>query len=197
MSHPISSFLTFDLVQGVKGMVASQAKAKLKNIATRSAGSESVSATEAGYYRKVFESFAVDSDGNISPLELMNRLHAAGLSPRDPRVRDSIDQLAPDGEGADRGLSFQRFVEACQSGGQLIARAVRGDLVIPDFPALTGDISEMYDQLRSNDTGSVADYIPQLGRVDPRRFGVALCTTDGQRFSLGDAQVSFCVQSVW
>ncbi|MBS4730211.1 glutaminase A [Mycobacterium sp. SM1] len=42
----------------------------------------------------------------------------------------------------------------------------------------------------------MADYIPQLKRVDPDKFGVAICTVDGQRFTIGDAHDLFCVQSI-
>ncbi|MFD9550631.1 glutaminase A [Nocardia salmonicida] len=157
---------------------------------------ESVSANEVGYYRKIFDSFTVDSDGCISPLELMNRINAAGLSPRDPRIRDALDKPAQGATVQDLGFNFDRFVEVCQVGGQLVARALRGDLVIPDFASLTADIKEMYNSLIDVNSGKVADYIPQLSRVNPNQFGVALCTIDGQRFSAGDAEISFCVQSV-
>ena len=54
----------------------------------------------------------------------------------------------------------------------------------------------MYDRVRADDGGAVADYIPQLKRVDPEKFGIAVCTVDGQRFSIGDTGDLFCVQSV-
>jgi glutaminase len=44
--------------------------------------------------------------------------------------------------------------------------------------------------------GKVADYIPQLARVDPRRFGVAVTTLDGTTHTAGDADVPFSIQSV-
>jgi len=31
--------------------------------------------------------------------------------------------------------------------------------------------------------------------VNPNQFGVAVCTIDGQRYSIGDVGVPFCVQS--
>ena len=44
--------------------------------------------------------------------------------------------------------------------------------------------------------GKVADYIPALARVDPRRFGLAVVTCDGQAATAGDAQAPFSIQSI-
>ncbi|MBL7794919.1 MAG: glutaminase [Saprospiraceae bacterium] len=44
--------------------------------------------------------------------------------------------------------------------------------------------------------GNVASYIPELAKVPPERFGMALVTLDGQVFSTGDASERFSVQSI-
>jgi glutaminase len=44
--------------------------------------------------------------------------------------------------------------------------------------------------------GRVADYIPQLARIDPRRFGLAVVTLDGKLHAAGDAEVPFSIQSI-
>ncbi len=44
--------------------------------------------------------------------------------------------------------------------------------------------------------GKVADYIPQLAKVDPHQFGLAVSTTDGRVYSVGDADVPFSIQSI-
>lgn len=44
--------------------------------------------------------------------------------------------------------------------------------------------------------GKVADYIPALAQVDPKRFGMAIATVDGTEFSIGDAAVPFSIQSI-
>jgi glutaminase len=42
----------------------------------------------------------------------------------------------------------------------------------------------------------VAGYIPQLANTPHKEaWGVAICSVDGQRFSIGDADTRFCVQS--
>lgn len=46
------------------------------------------------------------------------------------------------------------------------------------------------------DRGTVADYVPALGHVDPKKFGVAIACTDGRLFASGDAEEPFSIQSV-
>lgn len=45
-------------------------------------------------------------------------------------------------------------------------------------------------------TGAVATYIPELGKVDKNQLGICVCTIEGKRFSVGDTQVRFSVQSI-
>ncbi len=44
--------------------------------------------------------------------------------------------------------------------------------------------------------GAVADYIPELARVDPAKFGMALECVDGRSFAAGDYETRFSIQSM-
>ncbi len=44
--------------------------------------------------------------------------------------------------------------------------------------------------------GNVADYIPSLKEVNPKQFGMALRTIDGEEFCVGQAETDFSIQSV-
>ena len=44
--------------------------------------------------------------------------------------------------------------------------------------------------------GRVADYIPALGEVAPRQFGMAVALVDGGLHTVGDAQTAFSLQSI-
>ena len=57
-------------------------------------------------------------------------------------------------------------------------------------------LEDLLRRLRPEDGGAVADYIPQLGKVDPGRFAIAVATVDGQVYGVGDAAEDFTIQSV-
>lgn len=44
--------------------------------------------------------------------------------------------------------------------------------------------------------GRIAAYIPELANVAPKRFGIALTTTSGERYAVGDADQKFSIQSL-
>ena len=44
--------------------------------------------------------------------------------------------------------------------------------------------------------GKVADYIPELAKVDPNKFGMAVATGDGNVHRIGDADIPFSIQSI-
>ena len=69
------------------------------------------------------------------------------------------------------------------------------EMVIPDFTLFCNQLRPIYEKCKSNKEGHVATYIPQLARFDPDKWGVSVCTVDGQRFSLGDVNDPFTIQS--
>ena len=50
-------------------------------------------------------------------------------------------------------------------------------------------------QLDNND-GAVADYIPELTKTNPSNFGMAIATTTGHIYQVGDVKAKFTIQSV-
>lgn len=65
------------------------------------------------------------------------------------------------------------------------------------MPNLDVILPRLNDQMRAEDHwGDVASYIPELARVDPKQFGIAVVMADGTIHSAGDAQTAFSVQSI-
>jgi glutaminase len=56
--------------------------------------------------------------------------------------------------------------------------------------------SVLHDMQAHIGRGRVADYIPALARVDPRHFGLAIVTREGEMAAAGDADTAFSVQSI-
>ncbi|WP_372405347.1 glutaminase A [Streptomyces luteireticuli] len=144
--------------------------------------------------------FLQEESGRFSPDRLLKVLREAGILPDDPRIAETVAQLdgiRPVLPEAERSLlTVEEFTAATRHNRGIIERAACGGLAVPDFPALVGDLRRIYQEVRADQGGAVATYIPQLARVDPDQFAISVCTVDGQRFSIGDADVNFCLQSV-
>jgi glutaminase len=57
-------------------------------------------------------------------------------------------------------------------------------------------LRELHARYAPVDEGQIADYIPELTKADRRWFGIALATTDGQVFEVGDCKQLFTIQSI-
>lgn len=56
-------------------------------------------------------------------------------------------------------------------------------------------IKKLYDELKEYNGGNVADYIPELAKVDPNKFSISVCKINGEQFNIGDSDDYFCLQS--
>lgn len=63
-------------------------------------------------------------------------------------------------------------------------------------PPLQRFLASCHEEFKADDSGNVADYIPELKRADPSHFGIALVTIDGHIYEVGDSAVPFTIQSV-
>src|SRR5258706_10008087 len=65
-----------------------------------------------------------------------------------------------------------------------------------NFSPILAALFEIYRKYRDNLSGQVATYIPELARVNPALFGIALATADGEIYEVGDARQLFTIQSI-
>ncbi|VDL91750.1 unnamed protein product [Schistocephalus solidus] len=96
-----------------------------------------------------------------------------------------------------RMISRCQWLEKAFTQGDLsmLLRVAVNDFCIPDFPAFKERIKQLYEQCSGCHQGHVANYIPQLAKVDPDLWAVSICTVDGQRVSYGDSTSPFTLQS--
>jgi glutaminase len=65
-----------------------------------------------------------------------------------------------------------------------------------EFSPILSCLQDMHERHRGNFDGKVATYIPELAKADPRLFGIALVTADGQVYEVGDSRWLFTLQSI-
>lgn len=57
-------------------------------------------------------------------------------------------------------------------------------------------VNQAYDKYKSDYSGKVADYIPELKKYRKENFAIALVTVDGKVYSAGDANLKYPIESV-
>jgi glutaminase len=57
-------------------------------------------------------------------------------------------------------------------------------------------LHDLHQKYQSLDTGKIADYIPELAKMNPDWFGICVVTTDGRIFEVGDTEQIFTIQSI-
>lgn len=87
-------------------------------------------------------------------------------------------------------------------------RAVRGLAMPEDMPVemsaavsvgeslLRTYLNDLHRTYQSVTEGKLADYIPELAKMDPNWFAICLATVDGRVFEVGDADQLFTIQSI-
>lgn len=145
-------------------------------------------------YNHLFESLKKNKEEFVYLSDLTAALQAVGIKVNDPRLKLDLQELD---HTPQIKLDYEKFKQIVKhSQGGLVKDAIQGNLVIPDFAAFCKELTSIYELTNQNKEGNVATYIPQLGRVDPDKYGISICTVSGQQFSIGDSNEDFCIQSI-
>ena len=146
----------------------------------------------------------VEENGQFAVHKILSHLRRAGIRPfSDIRLTEMMNKLSIDPQGltiaseigVKKFVSVPEFQEASQSCALLLNQALSSNLIIPDFTAFSREIKAIYEDLKCITGGQNAQYIPQLARINPNFLGISVCTIDGQRYSIGDTEIPFCIQS--
>ncbi|KAI4895549.1 hypothetical protein NFI96_022534, partial [Prochilodus magdalenae] len=108
-------------------------------------------------------------------------LWSAGVLRNDPRIKDcyALMRKLQDADGAVDRNTFQRCVTGFVS---FILKAVQGRFVIPDFSTFAEETQKLF--IKCKQLSSVKER--EEGSEGSGKWGVSVCTVDGQRVSLGD-----------
>lgn len=142
----------------------------------------------------LFKAFAEHNQKNeklIPKALIFDVLEKSGIRKDDKRLASFFNTL----KTLPVNLSEDDFEKLQGLSPALLEQILTGQLTIPRFDEFCHDLSGLYEIVKENRSGKLADYIPQLAKVDPEKFAVSICSVDGQRFDLGDFDDFFCVQS--
>ena len=110
---------------------------------------------------------------------------------------NKLDNLRPKSvQPEDLKLDPAVFKNVLNENIVIINKVLENAFIIPAFDTFCEHITRIYEKCKLNTDGKPADYIPQLAAFGSEHWGVAVCTVDGQRFSIGHADVPFTIQSV-
>uniref|UniRef100_A0A914W2S0 glutaminase n=1 Tax=Plectus sambesii TaxID=2011161 RepID=A0A914W2S0_9BILA len=155
----------------------------------------------------IFELFKYKDRDEACIGKLLSVLKSFGLREDDPRLRPmtemiktiELEQEIQNNETKDplhwnlNRAQFNSCVNGCLV---IISQALGNNLIVPCWHEFCDQMKKIYLKCKPIEDGHVATYIPQLARQDPNKWGVSICTVDGQRVSFGDATTPFCFQSV-
>lgn len=95
-----------------------------------------------------------------------------------------LEKMASKGES----VPWRRFVAAMKR-PSLLERAFKDQLAIHRWSTFCATVTDIFNKVKATVSGGKqACYIPELGNVNPNLFGAAICTVDGQMFTIGDAE---------
>jgi glutaminase len=143
----------------------------------------------------LFKMLDTDRKNHIDLNTFLIQLANAGILVDDPRLKDLFGSFNAEEEWKKNQTITQSQFSKILKQNALVKKSLSKNLVIPDFGMFCQQVESIFRESQKNETGNVASYIPQLARVNPDQFALSICTVDGQRFSLGDSDVNFCLQS--
>ena len=149
-----------------------------------------------GNKKPLWRLFDSSQNGGISDVTFFDKLFDWGIEKNDPRLQliyKTISKLKVNGDGV-RKISKSDLNQLVQK-SRFLYRLFEGENIIPDFQSFRKEIENIYESIKNEDGGHVADYIPQLAKVDPHLFGISVCTVDGQMIEIGDTRQRFTIQS--
>jgi len=151
----------------------------------------------------VFNMFKNPDSNLVNIGQILTVIERTGVRRTDHRLAEMVVKLNKyhKKHGAENttmdnlNVDINTFKDLVEDNIVLISQTMQNKMKIPEWPVFSQLIKDIFNRCKSNHTGEVASYIPQLARYSKDLWAMSVCTVDGQRMSLGDVGVSFTMQS--
>lgn len=155
------------------------------------------------FEENVFEMYKSPSSDKLNVGQLLTVVERTGIRRCDLRLKQMMTKLTEyhkiHGEENttldNLNLDLQTFSRMAEDNSVLLSQTIQNKMIIPDWQPFCQIVKDMFLKCKKNSKGNVASYIPQLAKYSTDNWGVSICTIDGQRFSLGDVNIPFTLQS--
>ena len=137
---------------------------------------------------KVFFNYLKGESRLLDKKRLVEYLNNNGITNTDNRIINELKKL-------EDKITEESFIDLMNSNVLFFKKIFENDLIIKDWSDFTKSIDSIYEKTKNHDSGKLADYIPQLANIDPKLYGISICSIDGQIYNKGDYENEFCVQS--
>ena len=144
--------------------------------------------------RQLQSLFDIVAENNVTSYKAIeDRITKCGLSLNDYRLHTMRSRLE---EYKNRPIDINAFTEIVRDELLAVKKILHHQLIIPEWQEFCQTILKIFNEVDPDHSGANADYIPILRNSDPEKWGVALCTVSGQRYSVGDVDVYHSIQSI-
>ena len=143
----------------------------------------------------LFKMLDSENKSQINSEKFLDHIRRTGILNDDPRIQEVFRSFHLRESDNKKQILTQAAFKDILKQNALVKKSLSKNLVIPDFESFCKQVEDIFLETYKNKNGKVADYIPQLARVNPEQFAISICTVDGQRYSLGNSSTDFCLQS--
>lgn len=127
---------------------------------------------------------------------MIRLLEEEGLDPAMPHLKSQLALVTSKREDDDTPMVDVDAALGVLAPDSVLVRRIKDELKVPDWSKFTDTMDHIAEDVCSKPAvGQVASYISVLANEDPDRFGMAICSVDGQMYAKGDASYSTSIQA--
>lgn len=139
---------------------------------------------------RLFAAFDDNASGRINTQVLMRMLRHVGFAADHSKTARTLFAALEAVESIDEAA-----FSALASAHPLLKCALENTNALPNWPAFCDDVGKLFHSLAGCMEGKLSPTSDTYLRANPKRWGMALCSTTGQQLLLGDYDVPFCVDA--
>jgi len=161
----------------------------------RSSSTQDLLHSNSQHDRRFSQRLDPERTGLVAMPRLLALFREAGIDPTCRLVQSEIAALTNGKHETSVPLKVLKAIASAPATDSVLQKLLTNRLAIPSFAQFCQDLVGIFESVRPDNEGALADYIPELAEVDPEKFAFAVATVDGQLFAYGDTEDQFCIQS--